>query len=112
MLKHFFVWLNYNFNMLKNPYLNDMEDLPKLPDSIFIKRKLTTAELEFIFSQVEKRVKETADEGDRLNSKSLTIIGICLTFITSLIGFVISNKYNNIPLSCASIYLIFALSNI
>jgi hypothetical protein len=48
---------------------------------------------------VERRVKETADDGDKISSKSLTIIGICLTFTTGIIlGYIMSHlSLNNLP---------------
>jgi hypothetical protein len=86
---------------------------PTLPESLLIAKPASIDDLKFVFSQVEKRVKETADEGDRINSKSLTIIGICLTVMTGLIGYIVSNYKNDpIPLTGTAIYGIFSLFNI
>jgi hypothetical protein len=109
----FLRWVNENLNLLKNPYLNCMDDSIKLPKHLEFQRPVTTEDLRFVFSQVEKRVKETADDGDRLNAKSLTIITVSLTFITALIGFMVSQlrdfRLNDMPLLITALYVIIEL---
>lgn len=119
MLKHiksmsFWRWIDDNFNLLKNPYLNGMEKFkPDIPESMLTPRLDASIEdFKFIFSQVQNRVKETADEGDRLNAKSLTIIAVCLTLITALIGYLITNLKSFNPLTGVSIYVLLALWNV
>src|SRR5688572_29281007 len=109
----FLVWVNDNLNLLKNPYLNRVDYKPKLPEHLLLEKPATIDDLRFVFSQVEKRVKETADDGDRLNAKSLTIITISLTFITALIGFIVSQlrdvRLNDLPLLITATYIIVEL---
>jgi hypothetical protein len=107
----FGVWLNENLNLLKSPYLNQMEaKLPEIPDSLKTYKPAKLEDLKFVFSQAEKRVKESSDDGDKINNKSLTIIGICLTLITGLIGYVITNAHNkDFPLLASAIYIVISL---
>jgi hypothetical protein len=84
---------------------------PVLPESLLVQKAVDLDALRFVFSQVEKRVKETAEDGDRINSKSLTIIGICLTFITGLMGYVIANFSTVVfPITISAVYLIGSLA--
>jgi hypothetical protein len=89
------------------------EFTPALPQSLLIQKPAKLEDLKFVFSQVEKRVKETADDGDKINSKSLTILGVCLTVLTALIAFIMTKfSIYNVPLMGASIYLIVMLVNV
>lgn len=90
-----------------------MEDYkPVLPASLLVTKPATIADLKFVFSQVERRVKETADDGDKISSKSLTIIGICLTFITGIWGYIMSHlSLDNLPLLLSSFYILFSLAD-
>jgi hypothetical protein len=83
---------------------------PQLPKHLLEQQPATLDDLKFVFSQVEKRVKETADDGDRLHNKSLTIAGICLTIMTALIGWIVSNVWKEgMPLIGAASYVVGSL---
>jgi hypothetical protein len=85
-------------------------DEPKLPKYLYDAKPLKLEDLKFLFSQVEKRVKETADEGDRLNTRSITVIGVCITFLTGLFGWIITNFHKEpYPIILTAIYLFFHL---
>lgn len=85
-------------------------DEPIMPESLYEAKPLKLDDLKFIFSQVEKRVKETADEGDRINNRSITVIGVCIVFLTGLLGWIITNFNVQPPeVILTAVYLFFHL---
>lgn len=100
-------WLNENFNLLRKVHtLKGMETSWK-PD-LEISGKATIDELNFIFDQATKRVEQTAQEGDLLYSKSITLIAICITVLSALVGYIITS-FGFIPSIFASVIVSFIL---
>jgi hypothetical protein len=76
-----------------------------------VKEALTDVELRFIFQQAEKRVKETADDGDKIYNKSITLVSICLTLLTALCGFIFNN-FAISPLIAGAVLVALVLLNV
>jgi hypothetical protein len=84
----FLRWLNEHFNLLRKVYNLGVMDCNDFKPTIIAYNKSKPDDLLFIFNQVRDRVKETADEGDRIYNKSITIFSIAIAGIIPIGGYV------------------------
>jgi hypothetical protein len=81
-----FKWINEHFNLLKNvSILNGMVNNLPLPASVTIGKE---SDLRVIFEQARDRVAEQTGDADKLYQRSVVLLGICITALTSILGYV------------------------
>lgn len=85
------IWFDENLNLLKKLHtLKTMETIEWESFSEGIK-SAKEEELQLIFEEVRDRVKSSGEEADSLYNKSIAIIGIAISLLTGIVGYIGTN---------------------
>jgi hypothetical protein len=98
--------INEDFNLLRKIHnLNVMNKEDWTPSDFSLKQS-KVEDLKFIFSQAKDRVKELSDEGDRIYTKSLTLVSVSVS-IMLLSGGLIFSRFDITPVFISSVIILF-----